>query len=118
MFICCSKKSNVVIIDWDSAMEQCGGDEKFLKKLLSETHKEITKNGKLSDYSENFTREYAHMVKGVSQNLFCKDLEKSSSELEFVIIRKEDKKEVNKKINNMEISISRFENFLKDNKII
>lgn len=113
-FNCGKKKPPVIIIDWTSAVEQCGGDENFLKTLLLETHKEITKSSNdLEKYSDNFIREYAHMVKGVSQNLFCKDLEKSSSELELLIIRDNKDKEISKHIKKLKKSILMFEKHLK-----
>jgi len=113
-FKCVKQKTEIIIIDWPSAVDQCGGDETFLKVLLLETHKEITKSSNdLDKYSDNFIREYAHMVKGVSQNLFCKDLQKYSSELEFIIIRdNEDKKELRKHIKKLQKSILRFEKHL------
>jgi len=115
---CLRKKHILPIIDWEAALEQCDGDKDFLYQILSETHKEITNCHNLEDYSSDFLREYAHMVKGVAQNLFCKDLEKSSSILEFVIIRDNNSKEIKKHTKKLKKSVYRFELFLKEQKII
>jgi len=99
-------------------MDQCGGDNEFLHEMLVETHNEITKYKDLENHSNDFIREHAHMVKGVARNLFCKDLENSSSNLEFVIISKENDIEIKKNINELKESVNRFENFLKNENII
>ena len=74
---CCrrKKKPDEIIIDWSQSLSQCGGDEDFLHELLRETHKEI-KNpiSEIDNFSDNSIREYSHMVKGVSQNMFCEQL--------------------------------------------
>ena len=117
-FDCFLKKKNDVVIDWKSALSQCSGDEKFLHELLKETHTEIkTPFSELDNYSDNSIREYAHMVKGVSQNLFCIQLEKSSSKLEKIVISGSEK-EIKSCIKYLKISFFEFEQLLKTKNII
>ena len=100
-------------------MEQCGNDENFLKELLRETHKDILDiNPKLLDTETipEETRDIAHMIKGVSQNLMCEDLANSSSELEETI--RDGNQNYTTELNNMLGSIERFENFMKLNDLL
>ena len=119
-FKCFKPKKNVVIIDWVLALDQCGGDEKFLFEILKQTYIEIT--GPLSEidhYSSNQIREYAHMVKGVSQNLYCKELEIHTTTLELLVIEEGDKSiKIKKSVSELKSKILRFENLLKQRKII
>ena len=119
-FKCFKSKKNVVIIDWVLALDQCGGDEKFLFEILKQTYIEIT--GPLSEidhYSSNQIREYAHMVKGVSQNLYCKELEIHTTALELLVIEEGDKSiKIKKSVSELKSKILRFENLLKQRKII
>ena len=121
---CCYKKnknnnSNVIIIDWDQSLSQCGGDKDFLHELLRETHKEI-KNpiSEIDNFSDNSIREYSHMVKGVSQNMFCEQLGDTSSRLERMIIEGNNRKEINNCIKELKQNIISFENLLKEKQII
>jgi len=119
-FKCFKSKKNVVIIDWVLALDQCGGDENFLFEILKQTYIEIT--GPLSEidhYSSNQIREYAHMVKGVSQNLYCKELEIHTTALELLVIEEGDKSiKIKKSVSELKNKILRFENLLKQRKII
>ena len=119
-FKCFKPKKNVVIIDWVLALDQCGGDENFLFEILKQTYIEIT--GPLSEidhYSSNQIREYAHMVKGVSQNLYCKELEIHTTTLELLVIEEGDKSiKIKKSVSELKSKILRFENLLKQRKII
>lgn len=131
MFSCCGKIStvstttptsslvNLPVINWKDAMEQCGNDENFLKELLRETHKDILDiKPKLLDTETipEETRDIAHMIKGVSQNLMCEDLANSCSELEETI--REGNQNYTTELNNMLGSIERFENFMKLNDLL
>ena len=125
MFSCCKikknkkKNSDVIIIDWSQSLSQCGGDEDFLHELLRETHKEI-KNpiSEIDHFSDNSIREYSHMVKGVSQNMFCEQLGDTSSRLERMIIEGNNRKEINNCIKELKQNIISFENLLKEKQII
>ena len=125
MFFCCKikknkkNKSDVIIIDWGQSLSQCGGDEDFLYELLRETHKEI-KNpiSEIDHFSDNSIREYSHMVKGVSQNMFCEQLGDTSSRLERMIIEGNSREEINNCIKELKINIISFENLLKEKQII
>ena len=113
------KNSDIIIIDWDQSLSQCGGDENFLHELLIETHKEI-KNpiSEIDNFSDNSIREYSHMVKGVSQNMFCEQLGDTASRLERMIIEGNSRKEINNCIKELKINIISFENLLKEKQII
>ncbi len=121
MFCCRKKKINPdeIIIDWKQSLAQCGGDEIFLHELLRETHKEIKKPiSEIDNFSDNSIREYSHMVKGVSQNMFCKQLETTSSRLEIMIIEGNSRKDINNCIKELKTNIISFENLLQEKQII
>ena len=122
MFCCkCKrkKKTDEIIIDWDQSLSQCGGDEKFLHELLIGTHKEIkTPLSEINNFSDNSIREYSHMVKGVSQNMFCEQLGETSSRLERMVIEGNNRKEINNCIQELKSNIISFENLLKEKQII
>ena len=118
---CCKKKNkpDEIIIDWNQSLSQCGGDEKFLHELLIETHKEIkTPLSEIDNFSDNSIREYSHMVKGVSQNMFCEQLGETSSRLERMIIEGNSRKEINNCIQELKSNIISFENLLREKQII
>jgi len=108
---CCKKrnKPSEIIIDWGQSLSQCGGDEDFLHELLRETHKEI--KNPISEIDN-------HMVKGVSQNMFCEQLGITSSRLERMIIEGNSRKEINNCIQELKSNIISFENLLREKQII
>lgn len=126
MFFCCGKRNagqmtttNLPVLNWKNAMEQCGNDENFLNELLRETHTDILEiKPKLlaTETAPGETREMAHMIKGVAQNLMCEDLAKSCSELEETI--REGNENYTTELNNVLGSIERFENFMKLNSLL
>ncbi|KAG5184987.1 Hpt domain protein [Tribonema minus] len=66
----------LVVVDWTMALEQCGGDEEFLKELLvdlwteSSSHlEELQSTVPARNITE--TRNIAHTMKGAAGNLMC-----------------------------------------------
>eukprot|EP01083_Nonionella_stella_P034219 93693_1 len=84
------------VIDWDEAMEQCGGDEEFLIELLGDLQDELdTQVKKISEALEpvNFLviRSAAHVVKGAAANLMCENLRSTAAALETAAKDNKDK---------------------------
>ena len=82
----------MTVIDWDSAIEQCGDDEEFLRELLLDLkgelhlqlhkiHDEIERNI-LDHESRSKIERAAHVIKGTSANLMCHELKEASTALE------------------------------------
>uniref|UniRef100_A0A7S0GHA3 HPt domain-containing protein n=1 Tax=Proboscia inermis TaxID=420281 RepID=A0A7S0GHA3_9STRA len=78
------------VIDWDEAMEQCGGDEEFLEELLVDLKEEVggqieKMENALSEKGDGYqlkVQRASHVIKGASSNLFCEALRDTSTTLE------------------------------------
>ena len=77
----------MVVIDWNEAIEQCGGDKDFLVEMLHELKNEIlTNKPKLEiavdkkDFKEIV--EISHLMKGSSATLMCNCLAQNMADLE------------------------------------
>mmetsp|Transcript_11787 Transcript_11787/g.17860 ORF Transcript_11787/g.17860 Transcript_11787/m.17860 type:complete len:126 (-) Transcript_11787:237-614(-) len=81
---------DIDVIDWDEAMEQCGGDEEFLIELLGDLQEELETQVRkigvalLDPVKLMAIRSAAHVVKGAAANLMCEDLRSTSADLEQV----------------------------------
>mmetsp|Transcript_28096 Transcript_28096/g.56301 ORF Transcript_28096/g.56301 Transcript_28096/m.56301 type:complete len:127 (-) Transcript_28096:44-424(-) len=77
------------VIDWDEAMEQCGGDEEFLRELLDDLRGEINvqveRIGELLQTRPiDWTKimRAAHVIKGAAANLMCYQLRLTAQNME------------------------------------
>lgn len=77
------------VIEWENALEQCGGDEEFLLELLVDFWEEMSE--KLTRIQEalaeptialNAIKSSAHAIKGASANLMCPKIQSTSFALE------------------------------------
>lgn len=109
------------IIDWDSALEQCGDEEDFLKELLGDLHTEATESitdsiAICEERKDNWPRLVemaAHTVKGASANLMCEQIHQGALALEKRAKASsegsdEDLKEVKDLVNKLKEAVSRF----------
>mmetsp|Transcript_9239 Transcript_9239/g.19927 ORF Transcript_9239/g.19927 Transcript_9239/m.19927 type:complete len:120 (+) Transcript_9239:91-450(+) len=82
----------VIVIDWHEAIQQCGDDEEFLRELLADLRTEAgTQITNITNCMssppaggnpfEPIMRS-AHMLKGASANLMCKQMRMASLHLE------------------------------------
>jgi HPt (histidine-containing phosphotransfer) domain-containing protein len=77
------------VIDWDEAMEQCGGDGDFLLELLGDLLEELMTQLRKIEIALNpvillSIRSAAHVVKGAAANLMCEPLRAAAYGLEMV----------------------------------
>lgn len=113
----CFKQSKTIIMDWELALSQCMNNEALLKQLLVRAYKDI--ETPLIDLNNNtipFIKNYAHMVKGVCQNLAIREIEKNSIMLEKSV-DKGDRKEIKKQIKDMKKNSKKLRSFLESKNI-
>jgi len=114
---CFKFDKSVCVIDYDTALYQCTGNEELLKKLLVKSYKNIKDPlEQIIHDSHDSIKKYAHMVKGVSKNLYLKDIELNSIALEKAS-REGDSKEIKKQIKYMNKNVDNLEKFIKSKNI-
>ena len=106
----------MIVIDWNEAIEQCGGDKDFLVEMLHELKNEIlTNKPKLEiavdkkDFKEIV--EISHLIKGSSGTLMCNDVSTSMADLER---HGKSRMECDRKYENVVKSIERYFLFLSE----
>uniref|UniRef100_A0A7S1BKY6 HPt domain-containing protein n=1 Tax=Corethron hystrix TaxID=216773 RepID=A0A7S1BKY6_9STRA len=85
-----SPNGNNKVIVWDDAMEQCGGDEEFLRELLDDLRGEVDVQAtRIVELLQTRPVDWikvkraAHVIKGASANLMCTQMNLASSDLEM-----------------------------------
>lgn len=113
-----TRKKNKHPIDWEAALSQCMDNEDLLRTLLISAYEDI-KNpiNNIKNGPNPIIKDYAHMVKGLSRNLYLKDIENISISLEKAAIIG-DKKEIKKQIKYMKNEVKYLKTYLKCKNIL
>ncbi|GMH52929.1 hypothetical protein TrLO_g10247 [Triparma laevis f. longispina] len=77
------------IIHWDGGLEQCGGDEEFLRELLVDLWSEVQEQmnniealGQVTVIDYKRISQVAHAIKGAAANLMCSRMSSAAATLE------------------------------------